>query len=189
LLIGNFNFGNPAMGPGRISAFDSGGTFLGLLKDTNSAPLSIDGLWTLTFGNGHSGGSSKVLYFSAGIQNQLHGVFGSLTTCGGPDISGASASPNVLWPPNHKMDLVKVNYMVNDNCDPTPVCSLSVSNNESGGGDSMVQDAHHVDLIAERAGSGDGRVYTVTISCQDKLGLSSDANVTVTVPHDQGKKK
>jgi hypothetical protein len=53
---------------------------------------------------------------------------------------------------------VTVNYAVNDNCDPAPVCSLSVSDNEGEGGGSghtspdwMVLDAHHVDLRAERA--------------------------------------
>jgi len=194
ILVGNFNFGNPAMGPGHISAFDAKGNFLGLLEDTTGAPISIDGLWTLTFGNDHGAGSNGVLYFSAGIENQHHGLFGSLDACGGPDITGASASPNSLWPPNHKMVPVTIGYKVSDNCDPAPSCSLSVSSNEGEGGGSghtspdwTVLDTHHVDLRAERAGTGDGRVYTVTISCQDKSGLSSTASTTVTVVHDQGK--
>src|SRR2546425_10765554 len=33
-----------------------------------------------------------------------------------PAIGGVSASPSVLWPPNHKMVDVTVNYSVNDNC-------------------------------------------------------------------------
>jgi hypothetical protein len=53
----------------------------------------------------------------------------------------------------------------------------------------MVLDAHHVDLRAERMGTSSGRVYTVNISCSDKLGLSSTAMTTVTVAHDQGKHK
>src|SRR5262249_41929544 len=110
VLIGNFNFGNPAVGPGRISAFDTGGNFLGLLQDTKGAPLSIDGLWTLTFGNGNNGGASNVLSFTAGIQGQAHGLFGRLAACGGPLISGVSASPNTLWPPNHKFVTVTLNY-------------------------------------------------------------------------------
>jgi len=74
------------------------------------------------------------------------------------------------------------------------VCSLSVSDNEGGGGGSghtspdwIVLDAHHVDLRAERAGTGNGRVYTIAITCQDKLGLSSNTTTAVTVAHDQGK--
>jgi uncharacterized protein (TIGR03118 family) len=194
LLVGSFNFGDPTKGPGHISAFDSKGNFLGLLQDTSGAPISLDGLWTLTFGNDQGAGSSSVLYFTAGIQNQLHGLFGSLEACIAPAISGVSASPDELWPPNHKMVPVMVNYAVNDNCDPAPVCSLSVSDNEGEGGGSghtspdwIVLDAHHVDLRAERAGTGNGRVYTIAISCQDKLGLSSNTTTAVTVAHDQGK--
>ncbi len=195
LLVGNFNSGNPANGPGHISAFDSNGTFLGLLEDTSGAAISIDGLWSLTFGNDNGAGSSSVLYFSAGIENQHHGLFGSLEACIAPAISSVSASPNALWPPNHKMVPVTINYTVTDNCDPAPVCSLSVSDNEGEGGGSghsspdwMVLDAHHVDLRAERAGTGSGRVYTIAISCQDKLGLSANTTTTVTVAHDQGNK-
>ncbi|HLN00778.1 MAG TPA: TIGR03118 family protein [Bryobacteraceae bacterium] len=194
LLVGNFNFGTSIIGPGHISAFDSKGNFLGLVEDTSGVPISINGLWTLTFGNDHEGGSSGVLYFTAGIEGQSHGLFGSLEACGGPDFTGVSASPNALWPPNHQMAPVTINYTVNDNCDPAPVCSLSVSDNEGGGGGSghtspdwIVLDAHHVDLRAERAGTGNGRVYTIAITCQDKLGLSSNTTTAVTVAHDQGK--
>jgi uncharacterized protein (TIGR03118 family) len=195
LLVGNFNFGDPANGPGRISAFNaSTGEFLGLLKGTDGAPLAIDGLWTLIFGNGHSAGDPNVLFFSAGIEGEAHGLFGSLATCQGPVISGASASPNVLWPPNHNLVPVAIKYTVSDDCDQAPVCSLSVSSNEGDGGGSgntspdwQVVDPHNVDLRAERAGTGGGRIYTVTIDCNDSLPLSSSKTVTVTVPHDQGR--
>jgi uncharacterized protein (TIGR03118 family) len=79
ILVGNFNFGNPASGPGTISGFDpTTGQFLGLLKDTEGNPIWIDGLWALAFGNGGSGGAKNVLYFTAGIQDQKHGLFGSI---------------------------------------------------------------------------------------------------------------
>jgi uncharacterized protein (TIGR03118 family) len=193
LLVGNFNHGDPTNGPGHINAFNaSTGEFLGLLKGTDGSPLAIDGLWTLIFGNGGSAGDPKVLFFSAGIENEAHGLFGSLATCQGPVISGASATPNVLWPPNHMLVPVAIDYTVSDDCDAAPVCELSVSSNEGAGGgsgntspDFQVVDAHSVDLRAERAGTGDGRVYTVTIDCKDSLPLSSSKAVTVTVPHDQ----
>ena len=48
-----------------------------------------------------------------------------------------------------------------------------------------VVDAHHVRLRAERAGGGDGRTYTISITCtNDTNGLSSTETVTVLVPHD-----
>jgi len=196
LLVGSFNTGIANLGPGNISAFSlapgpDNGKFLGLLRGTDSKPLSIDGLWSLIFGNGKSAGDPSVLYFSAGINAQADGLFGSLSTCHGPMISGASASPNVLWPPNNKFVPVTVGYSVSDDCDPAPACSLSVTAADSGGGidrignSSIVVDAHNVELAASRNGGGDGRLYTVEISCKDKLPLSSTANVTVTVPHDQ----
>jgi len=196
LLIGNFNHGNPANGPGWISAFDAAtGAFLGLLRDDFANIIAIDGLWSLKFGNGGNGGKPNYLYFSAGIQDEDHGLFGSLQLCHGPVITNESADPNSLWPPNHKMVLITVSYDVSDDCDPNPVCDLTVSSNEPpmGGGsghtspDWQVVDAHHVYLRAERAGTGDGRVYTVTITCTDRMGLTSQKTVTVTVPHDKGK--
>lgn len=198
LLVGDFNLGvgsvaPPSGGPGYILAFDpTTGHFLGKLKGTDGAPLSIDGLWQLAFGNGKSGGDAGTLYFSAGIQNQKHGLFGSLAACTGPIITGASATPNVLWPPNNKFVPVSIGYSVADNCDAKPVCSLSVTAADSGGGiddladSATVVDAHEVELVAARNGGGRGRVYSIEITCQDKLPLSSNATVTVTVPHDQG---
>jgi uncharacterized protein (TIGR03118 family) len=202
LLVGDFNLGNgsaspPGGGPGYILAFSmatgaDNGKFLGLLDGTDSKPLSIDGLWSLIIGNGAGGGNPSDLYFSAGINGQADGLFGSLSTCHGPVITNASASPNVLWPPNNKFVPVTIGYAVTDDCDPAPSCSLGVTAVDSGGGinntanSSVVVDANMVELLASRNGGGDGRVYTVQIACKDELPLSSSANVAVTVPHDQG---
>ena len=103
-------------------------------------------------------------------------------------IGGAAADPSSLWPPNHELVNVTVNYTATDSCGAAaPVtCSLSVASNEGNSLDWQVVDAHHVLLRAERAGNGDGRTYTVTITCTDTAGSSSDTAVTVTVAHDQG---
>jgi hypothetical protein len=177
-----------------ISAYDLvTGAFLGTLRNTSGNNISIDGLWQLKFGNGGNGGATNVLYFAAGIQAEMHGLLGSLSACHGPVIHNAAASPNVLWPPNQKMVPVTISYTVTDDCVAAPACTLSVTSNEGEGGGSgntspdwEVVDGHHVNLIAERAGTGSGRVYTVKISCTDTLPLSSSAEVTVTVPHDRG---
>jgi uncharacterized protein (TIGR03118 family) len=77
LLVGNF-------GNGRINVFDPNstdpnGTFLGTLaRDAAGDPLSIDGLWALTFGNGGQGGDPNLLYFTAGLNGETDGLFGSL---------------------------------------------------------------------------------------------------------------
>lgn len=112
-----------------------------------------------------------------------------------PAINNLSASPNNLWPPNHKMKDVAVNYTTTDNCPGTINCSVTVTSNEpvngTGDGDTapdwMVIDNHHVQLRAERAGNGNGRVYTITTTCHDQYGNTSHSSTTVTVQHDKGK--
>ncbi len=107
-----------------------------------------------------------------------------------PVIGGASASPSVLTPANHKLRDVVVSYNASDNLSGVTMCSLGVASNEpvnsSDDGDTapdwLVLDAHHLQLRAERAGDGAGRVYTVTITCSDAAGNTSSGNVTVTVP-------
>jgi len=71
LLIGNF-------GSGTIMTFDEKG-FDGLLRGMKEKPLTIDGLWALTFGNGGSAGTPDTLFFSAGPDGESHGLFGSIT--------------------------------------------------------------------------------------------------------------
>jgi uncharacterized protein (TIGR03118 family) len=73
LLVGNFSDN------GIINAFNPvTGAFLGTLKNEAGANIVIDQLWALTFGNGGSGGDPNTLYFSAGIADEQHGLFGSL---------------------------------------------------------------------------------------------------------------
>ncbi len=73
ILVGNF-------GNGWIAAYN-GFTykFIGLMKNPDDSILTIDGLWSLTFGNGAAAGPSTTLYFSAGTDHEAHGLFGSLT--------------------------------------------------------------------------------------------------------------
>ncbi len=116
----------------------------------------------------------------------------------GPVISSASADPDVLWPPNHKMRAVTVSVSVSDACDANPTCEIvDVPSNEpeNGKGDGNTASDWEltgpltVDLRAERSGRGDGRVYTITVECSDTSGNPSQTTVEVKVPHDQGKGK
>ncbi|HID29766.1 MAG TPA: hypothetical protein EYP19_07140 [Desulfobacterales bacterium] len=115
-----------------------------------------------------------------------------------PIIENLVVSPDILWPPNHKMVPVSIAAEVQDNCDPAPTCQIIlVDSNEpiDGLGDSNtapdweITGALTVDLRAERSGSGGGRVYTIIVECTDASGNTSTDSVEVTVPHDQGKKK
>lgn len=108
-----------------------------------------------------------------------------------PVIKNVFAFPSKLWPPNHKMRSVTIGYTVKDDSTPPSdiVCTLAVTSNESiSASDFEVVDAHRVKLRAERLGSETDRIYTITITCEDNEGLSSSKDVTVTVPHDMGKK-
>ena len=76
LLVGNF-------GDGRINAIDPvTGDFLGQLRDADNRPITIDGLWALEFGAGDqtASGSANALFFTAGLDDEQHGLFGMITT-------------------------------------------------------------------------------------------------------------
>jgi uncharacterized protein (TIGR03118 family) len=72
LLVGNF-------GDGKINAYNpTTGEFLGALEDPDGEPIQIDGLWALKVGNGGNGGDANSVYFTAGLDDEQHGLFGSL---------------------------------------------------------------------------------------------------------------
>jgi len=72
LLVGNF-------GDGRINVFEPNtGRFLGQLADGQGNPITIDHLWGLEFGNGAGAGNAQTLFFSAGLDDEQHGLFGKL---------------------------------------------------------------------------------------------------------------
>lgn len=113
-----------------------------------------------------------------------------------PVIVSARAEPNVLWPPDHKYIDVRVFAQVTDTCSATTWKITKVTSNEavnakgSGntGPDWVITGDHTVKLRAERSGTGNGRIYTITIQAKDTSGnLSSPRTVTVTVPKSQGK--
>jgi hypothetical protein len=114
-----------------------------------------------------------------------------------PVITSASASPDVLWPPNHKMVSVAVRAVVTDSCGPTTWKIISVESSEAvdarGSGntapDWRISGDHTVQLRAERSGGNKaGRVYTITLQAKDVAGnLSETTQLQVTVPHSQGK--
>lgn len=76
VLIGNF--GNNGHFGGWINAFGNHGEFLGELRSPQGKPISIEGLWSLYFGS-FLGSTGDTLYFTAGPNNQLDGIFGQIT--------------------------------------------------------------------------------------------------------------
>ncbi len=71
ILVGNF-------GSGKIAAFNGKGKFKGFMSNQRGKALVINGLWGLAFGNGSQAGSAKTLFFAAGIDDEAHGLFGTL---------------------------------------------------------------------------------------------------------------
>ena len=72
LLVGNF-------GDGTIGAFDPlTGAFKGDLLGKDGLPLVLGDLWGLINGNGTTGDINTV-YFTAGLVDEAHGLFGSIT--------------------------------------------------------------------------------------------------------------
>ena len=107
LLVGNF-------GNGAINAFDPvSGMFLGALQGGTGAPISISGLWGLTFGNGNranpaaapNGGDANTLYFTAGIAGpdtvESHGLLGTIQpapTIAANGVANAASFVGVVTP-------------------------------------------------------------------------------------------
>ncbi|HEX6846083.1 MAG TPA: T9SS type A sorting domain-containing protein [Chitinophagaceae bacterium] len=108
-----------------------------------------------------------------------------------PQITGLSASKQILAPPNHKMQDITLEYEVSDNCNSSPTYSISISSNEplngTGDGDTdtdwEIMDDHHIRLRAERAATGTGRIYTITITASDGCNSSVTATTEVRVTH------
>jgi uncharacterized repeat protein (TIGR01451 family) len=110
-----------------------------------------------------------------------------------PTIDSLSVDPGELWPPNHKMHPVSIAVTASDQCDAEPVCRLaSIASNEplNGEGDGNTETDWEItgqftaELRAERAGPGEGRVYTLTAECADASGNVASDSVSVSVAHD-----
>ena len=108
-----------------------------------------------------------------------------------PQINNLSLSQTALWPPNHKMQDITVNYTATDNCANNPIISISVSSNEPVNGtadgdtdpDWEIIDDHHVRLRAERAANGNGRIYTITVTIDDGCNPPVSQSKQVMVVH------
>ncbi len=112
-----------------------------------------------------------------------------------PVITSLTTSTAVLWPANHKMVSVSVAASATDAVSPVTGRILSVTSNEPDNGlgdgdtagDIVITGAGTVSLRAERAGQGNGRVYTIVFEASDNSGNKSNKTVTVLVPKSQGK--
>ncbi|HVR11785.1 MAG TPA: LamG domain-containing protein, partial [Thermoanaerobaculia bacterium] len=110
-----------------------------------------------------------------------------------PPTVACSASPSVLWPPNHRLVPITVSVSVSDALSgPAGFTLQAVSSNEPDSGEGDIRGfvpgtaSTTGQLRAERLGAGRDRVYTFTYVGTDRAGNSATCTTSVSVPHDQG---
>jgi hypothetical protein len=105
-------------------------------------------------------------------------------------IESLTASPSLLWPPNHKVTMVTLSPTWSGTCG-TATCrisSVTSSEPEDGLGDGdtspdwEIGEGLMLNLRAERAGTGPGRTYTIAAVCTDTSGNTATKAATVSVP-------
>lgn len=174
--------------------------------DPEGEPLTYSWAWTGGSATGVNptvllplGTHTITLTVSDGVLTDTDTVVVNIVDTTLPDIS-VIVSPDTLWSPNHKMVDITATVTVSDICDAEPTVVLtSVTSNEPdnaidiGDGNTIddIQGAeigtedYEFQLRAERAGEGDGRVYTITYMVTDASGNSASASATVVVPYDK----
>ncbi len=85
LLVGNF-------GDGTINVFNpKNDHFVGKVDGSNGQPIVIQDLWTLTIGSGPVDNPTAI-YFTAGLQDEQHGLFGLLSA--NPEMQHSAMAPH-----------------------------------------------------------------------------------------------
>ncbi len=147
-------------------------------------------------------GSASGLKFNKGVTTVTYNLPGDATkSCSftvtvndnlAPTITNLIASPNNLWPANHKFREILLKYAANDNCGVTNTQVTITSNEpiksnerEDQSPDWQIIDNTHIKLRAERLESGKGRIYTIKITVTDASGNSTSSVTTVVVPKSQ----
>ncbi len=119
-----------------------------------------------------------------------------------PPVISLTTDPEELWPPNHRLIRVTSAATASDNCGVPTITLHSIDSDEPDNGTGIgdgnttedIQDADYgtadfeVRLRAERAGTGDGRTYTVRYAATDPFGNVGIAESLVVVPHSKGNK-
>jgi hypothetical protein len=118
------------------------------------------------------------------------------------DVVAPTVTPRTseLWPPNHKFHTIRTSdcVEVKDACDASVHVAFTFATsdepaNSTGDGntdeDIRGLGCDAVELLSERKGNGDARVYTLGFRATDAAGNATEGTCKVIVPHDQGKKE
>ena len=182
------------------------GTIQAGVMDTNGLPLqvtwSVDGIprqtneiapggtltatnvtFTAPFGDGN-----HVVVVSASNGQTAPSTCSTTVTVSDtlpPVVLSLFATPNAIWPPNHRMIPVNVTLNAMDVCDSTLTAQIkNVISNEPQGKfapDIEITGPGSVNLRAERSGHDD-RIYTIYVEVADSSGNTTTATTRVTVP-------
>jgi hypothetical protein len=162
---------------------DCSGRIVGITSDP--VHYSVQGTYTITWTYDDRHGNIAIQMQTVIVKDTLP-----------PVMSQISASPNEFWPPNHKLMPVAISVAATDNCTALPQSEIvKVTCNEpvNGPGDGntdpdwVLTGKLSLNVRSERSGTGNGRVYTITVACTDAAGNSALKDVTVTVPKSKGK--
>ncbi len=138
-------------------------------------------------------GETKVKFFALDpVDNEaIAGTEVKVIDSTPPEIVDCRAQPDMLWPAKHQMREIAVEVESFDVCDPDAACSITgVESNEpvmtSNEGDLapdwLIVGGLSVELRVERY-IKPGRIYTLTIACEDASGNSESTQVEVVVPY------
>lgn len=178
--------------PGATALDDVDGDLSAQIVVSGSVDAANPGTYTLEYSVSDTAGNTATASRSVTVEDTTP-----------PTISDIAASPDTLWPPNHKLVGVNAAYSAQDSCSAVVTCSLSVASNEPANGrgdgntdsDWLIYTDTQLSLRAERSGQGDGRIYGLTASCSDASGNLASGAGEVTVPksraggNDKGKGK
>jgi hypothetical protein len=158
---------------------------------TTSGPIPVDGFAGATYFGFYATGGDTIVSITVGSTVDFAiGEFG-IAVNRPPDCSTATASPDTLWPPNHKFRTVTVGGVTDPDGDPVTITIDGVTQDEPinglGDGDKSPDAAlgptsDSVLIRAERSGLGDGRVYEISFTATDDKGATCTGTVTVSVP-------
>ncbi|MBI5213593.1 MAG: hypothetical protein HY957_09555 [Nitrospirae bacterium] len=109
-----------------------------------------------------------------------------------PDCSKAKATPDTLWPPNHKFRTISITGVTDPDDDRVNIQATGIRQDEPvnglGDGDTSPDGIlQPLQVRSERSGKGNGRMYHVSFIASDGKGGECTGTVKVCAPHDQGR--
>jgi uncharacterized repeat protein (TIGR01451 family) len=103
-----------------------------------------------------------------------------------PACGNVTPDPSVLWPADNKLRLVRLGGATDADGDSLALAVTGVTQNEPGDDWSPATSPDEVWLRAARAGTGNGRSYTIAVTVTDAHGATCSGTAVVAVPHDLG---